>query len=159
MSIPIDHAGSLARQLRSRNWVWVPQLEITCPTTAEPASSRAHTPQHRSWHTQGTSYKLQGRPSTATRHFLHAARKTQQSQNGQKEREEIKVQGNEELDPRFMWRSFDTKFSVQLTGRMVMSPRKVDKGSDTRGIIGLVEVLMSLFESVLCSFFFFLKSS
>ena len=36
-----------------------------------------------------------------------------------------------------------------------MSPRKVDEGSDTRGIIGLVEVLMSLFESVLCSVFFF----
>ena len=71
------------------------------------------------------------------------------------EREEIKVQGNEELDPRFMWRSFDSKFSVHLTGRMVISPRKVDERSDNRGIIGSEEVLMSLFESVLCSVFCF----
>ena len=58
-----------------------------------------------------------------------------------------------------MCRSFDSKFSVQLTGSMVTSPRKVGEGSDNGGRIGLEEVLMSLFESVLCSmcfFFFFL---
>ena len=110
----------------------MPQLENTSTTTAEPACSRADTPS-----------------------ALPACCKEDPAQPNwtENEREERKVQGNEELDPRFMWRSFDSKFSVQLTGRMLMSPRKVDEGSDNRGIIGSEEVLMSLFESVLCSVF------
>ena len=39
-----------------------------------------------------------------------------------------------------MCRSFDSKFSVQLTGSMVTSPGKVGEGSDNRRRIGLEEV-------------------